>query len=400
MPLLPRSLIFLWLLSSFAIAKPNETLVVLTSFPESFYTPIKTAFESAHPSIKLQVLNKKTPAVIQHIAHQRPPNADLIWMSSADAMATLQEKKLIGQPVTFAWSQFVFFWHRKNLVRLGTPAPKRWEDLLHPNFYQQIAISAPSRSGTNHLLIEIILQQYGWEKGWAYLNQLGGNLATVTARSFGVREGVIRQRFTLGPVVDFFYKSALAEGHPVGFEPVPNTPLIAAQIAPTHHQTTNPSSQQFIAFLLSEEGQRLLSLPNVNRISLQKGQQINNQSPSPVFDPYLSAMRYHVVNALFDQWVTNRLAELQTFWQQWHEVQSTQINSETQARLDAIYKQATTVPISSREASDLDLNNTLSPEHRYTSTFQSVTGSWQATLSDNLNTATIALENIVAEQNP
>lgn len=397
MPLLPRSLAFLWLISSVVIAKPHETIVVLTSFPESFYTPIKTAFEEAYPSINLHVLNKKTPAVIQHIAHQRSPKADLIWMSSADAMATLQDKQLIDKPVTFAWSQFVFFWHRHKLAMLGSPSPKRWEDLLHPSFYQQIAISAPSRSGTNHLLIEIILQQYGWEKGWAYLSQLGGNLATVTARSFGVREGVIKQRFTLGPVVDFFYRSALAEGHPVGYEPVPNTPLIAAQIALTRHQTRNPSSPQFIAFLLSEQGQALLSLPNVNRISLQKGKQINNQYPSPVFDPYLSAMRYHAVNALFDQLITNRLAVLQTFWQQWHQIQTNQADPETKAQLDAIYKQATTVPISSREASDLDLNSILSPEHRYTSTFQSVTEGWRATLSQHLHAATSALERFSGE---
>ncbi|MBV7299443.1 ABC transporter substrate-binding protein [Enterovibrio paralichthyis] len=242
MPLILRSFILLCLLPNFVMAKSSDTIVVLTSFPETFYTPIKSAFEKSHPSLKLQILNKKTPAVIQHIARKRAPSPDLIWISSADAMATLQAKSMIEEPVTFAWSQFVFFWHQDKLRQLNTPSPATWEDLLRPDFTQEIAISAPSRSGTNHMMIEMILQQYGWERGWAFLSQLGGNLATVTARSFGVREGVIKQRFTLGPVVDFFYRSAVAEGHPVGFQPVPNTPLIPAQIALTQGDKRNPSS--------------------------------------------------------------------------------------------------------------------------------------------------------------
>ncbi|USH03862.1 ABC transporter substrate-binding protein [Grimontia kaedaensis] len=399
MPHILRLFVLLWLVPGFVVAKPQDTIVVLTSFPESFYTPIKTAFEKAHPSLNLQVLNKKTPAVIQHIANERSPKSDLVWMSSADAMATLQSKSLIDEPVTFAWSQFVFFWHNDKLSELGISSPKRWEDLLSPSFHQQIAISAPSRSGTNHLLIEIILQQYGWEDGWAYLSQLGGNLATVTARSFGVREGVIKQRFTLGPVVDFFYRSALAEGHPVGFEPVPNTPLIAAKIAHIRSQSKNTSSEKFVKFLLSDSGQNLLSLPNVNRISLQQGERITEQNPSPVFDPYLSAMRYHAVNALFDQLITNRLADLQTFWQQWHQIQSDNIDIETQDKLNAIFEQATAVPISHEEAADQHLNNMLSPERRYTDTFQSVTGDWRKTLSQNLDAATAALETIKLERN-
>lgn len=394
MPLILRSFILLCLLPNFVMAKSSDTIVVLTSFPETFYTPIKSAFEKSHPSLKLQILNKKTPAVIQHIARKRAPSPDLIWISSADAMATLQAKSMIEEPVTFAWSQFVFFWHQDKLRQLNTPSPATWEDLLRPDFTQEIAISAPSRSGTNHMMIEMILQQYGWERGWAFLSQLGGNLATVTARSFGVREGVIKQRFTLGPVVDFFYRSAVAEGHPVGFQPVPNTPLIPAQIALAQGDKRNTSSPLFIEFLLSDEGQSLLSLPNVNRISLQQGKEISEQNPSPVFDPYLSAMRYHAVNALFDQLVTNRLPDLQAFWQRWNRIDKSTLNAQTQASLEAIYKQATTVPISGTEAAGSQLNNQLSPEKRYSRTFQSITDIWGAEVAANLANASKALDEL------
>ncbi|WP_163390869.1 ABC transporter substrate-binding protein [Enterovibrio norvegicus] len=373
-------------------ANATSTIVILTSFPESFYTPIKQAFERTHPDISLRVLNKKTPALIQHLNQRRSPFADMVWMSSSDAMATLKASGAIQQPLTFAWSQFGFFWHQEKLQSLGISAPNRWEDLLHPNFIDQIAISAPSRSGTNHLLIEIILQQYGWEKGWAYLNQLGGNLATVTARSFGVREGVIKQRFTVGPVVDFFYRSAVAKGYPVGFQPVPNTPLIPAQIAMTNRENQSTSSQVFVDFLLSNQGQSLLSLPNVNRITLEQGRAIASTMPTPVFDPFLSAIRYQTVNALFDEVVTNRLPELHSFWQKWALINTQALSVKDRKSLNAIYQQATQMPVHNEGASDEKFNNVLDANKKYTASFQSLTESWRQQLHRNLTDANAGLD--------
>ena len=45
------------------------------------------------------------------------------------------------------------------------PAPREWTDLARPEYYGHLVISAPSRSGTTHLTVEVILQAYGWEKG-------------------------------------------------------------------------------------------------------------------------------------------------------------------------------------------------------------------------------------------
>jgi ABC-type Fe3+ transport system substrate-binding protein len=53
-------------------------------------------------------------------------------------------------------------------------------------YFNHLVISAPSRSGTTHLTVETILQAYGWEKGWALLLNAGGNMGSITDRSFGV----------------------------------------------------------------------------------------------------------------------------------------------------------------------------------------------------------------------
>ncbi len=46
-------------------------------------------------------------------------------------------------------------------------------------------MSSPSRSDTNHLMVESLLQQKGWIKGWETLLTTAGNLVTISSRSFG-----------------------------------------------------------------------------------------------------------------------------------------------------------------------------------------------------------------------
>lgn len=84
------------------------------------------------------------------------------------------------------------------------------KELFEASYHGHLIISVPSRSGTTHLAVGVILQAYGWDKGWALLSQMGGNMGSITERSFGVPEAVI----------DFFGLSAIASGHPVDFDQV------------------------------------------------------------------------------------------------------------------------------------------------------------------------------------
>lgn len=63
-------------------------------------------------------------------------------------------------------------------------------------------MSSPSRSDTNHLMVESLLQQKGWEEGWATLLASAGNLVTISSRSFGVADKIKSGLGVAGPVID------------------------------------------------------------------------------------------------------------------------------------------------------------------------------------------------------
>ena len=107
-------------------------------------------------------------------------------------------------------------------------------------------MSAPSRSGTTHLTVEVILQAYGWQKGWELLLASGGNMANITERSFGAPEAVISGQAGIGVVIDFFGLSAIASGQPVDFVYPSLTAVVPASVAKVKNAPNGDNAVKFI----------------------------------------------------------------------------------------------------------------------------------------------------------
>ncbi len=80
----------------------------------------------------------------------------------------------------------------------GVPPPKDWDDLLHPKLKGNVAQCAPTRSSSSHATYEVILQRDGDDKGWEWLQRLGGNTGIFTARSRDVPSVVAKGEFAAG----------------------------------------------------------------------------------------------------------------------------------------------------------------------------------------------------------
>jgi hypothetical protein len=215
----------------------------------------------------------------------------------------------------------------------NVPAPKEWEDLKKPIYFGHVGISAPSRSGTTHLTVETVLQGEGWDKGWATLLEIGGNLAQVSDRSFGVPDAVNSGQYGVGIVIDFFGLSAKASGFPVEFVYPSVTTIVPANVGIIANAKNQKAAEAFVEFLLSDEGQQILLDPKIQRLPVRLA--TYDKAPAGYPNPFkdtsigakvsfnapLSEARYELLNSLYDRVVTFRLKELNAAWKAIHDAE-------------------------------------------------------------------------------
>jgi len=346
-------IVFLCLIGFFISIGEASTkeVVIVTSFPKELFETYKKAFEAKYPGVTVVVKQKQTTEGVTYIRETTSkPEADIMWASAVDAFQVLKTEKLLAQyslpkeisskipakvgtfPIHdpdgfffgFALSGYGMMWNKPYLQAHKLKPPAEWTDLIDSNYYSHLAISAPSRSGTTHLTVEAILQAYGWEKGWALLLNMGGNMAVVTERSFGVPEGVNNGQYGIGIVIDFFGLSAISSGFPVDFAYPSMTPIVPANVGIVKGGPNSENAKRFVNYLLSEEGQVLLFKPDIGRLPVIP--ELYAKAPAGYPNPFrmklggldfnseLSSVRYGLLNSLFDQIVTFRLGELKEAW--------------------------------------------------------------------------------------
>lgn len=365
-------------------------VIILTSFPDTIFASYREAFEAKHPKLSVHVLNKKTSAAISYIQDQSSEQVDIVWASAPDAFEVLKESghlrplqlkqpasinEVAGYPLNdpqgyytgFAVSGYGLMWNKDYLARHNLPTPGNWSDLADSAFSGHVAITSPSRSGTTHLVVETILQSKGWKDGWALLVEMSGNLATVTARSFGVRDGIRIGRFGVGPVIDFFGLSSIATGWPVDFSYPLETVLLPANIGIVKNARNVTAAAAFIDFVTSIEGQRILLKPEISRLPVRP--EVYGRAPKDypnpfngsirtkglIFDSDLSRSRYHLVNSLFDELITFRLKPLKAAWKAIREAERAlgpNPDEEMAKRLRRARRLLTQVPVSAAQSRD------------------------------------------------
>ena len=85
-----------------------------------------------------------------------------------------------------ALSGFGIITNEKARQAVGLPQVHAWADLADPRLSGWISACDPRSSGSAMQIYEIMLQTYGWEKGWAVLLEMSGNVRNFLSSSANV----------------------------------------------------------------------------------------------------------------------------------------------------------------------------------------------------------------------
>jgi len=231
-----------------------------------------------------------------------------------------------------------------NKVVLGLtklPVITTWEDLASPRAFGWVGSSDPRKSGSVHMVYEIILQAYGWEKGWKIITGLGANVRSFTNSASQIPKDVAIGEVAYGLAIDFYAWAQVKEAgaDKIGFVMPDNLTIITPDAIGILKGAPNPEvGKAFIRFVMSEEGQRLWLLIaktpggpqrfQLNRFSVLPSLYTPAAQATAVrlnpfswrsdfaFDPNLSAERWSIVNDLIGALVIDQKHLLTRAWKE------------------------------------------------------------------------------------
>lgn len=335
-----------------ASAVQAEPVVVLTSYPEAMMTRFEDAFTQAHPEHRLQLVWRQGFDALPFLMQPGQGGVDVYWAPSPGNFARLARTgawqplgvDLAGLPARIGaiplrdpgqhyqateLAGYGFAVNPAMLRQLGLAAPKDWPDLLDPRLRGRVALPDPARVGFAPVMLDIVLDAYGWERGWALWSELAGQARLVSRGGTLVSDEVASGHAAVGLSIDFFVASAIANDEPVSFVYPRHGGLNPAHIAITAQAWHTKAARAFVSFVLSARGQALLADPDIRKLPARPA--VYAQLPSDYHNPFAAARqgayrygldasreRLGLVTSLFTQWLSLPHERSSALWARVH----------------------------------------------------------------------------------
>ena len=231
-----------------------------------------------------------------------------------------------------ALSGFGIVYNEEYLETYGLPTPNDWTDLADPVYMGHIIACPPSKSGSNLMIIQILLQYYGWEGGWAVVTEMGANIGEYTEKSHHVGPYIGRGEYGIAPIIDQygFGQAAVYPEDVVFFYPPADSAEKGTVINPDSVAVVkgkgdeNPVALEFMKWCLGEDGQKMLFKDPINRLSVRPD--VYAEAPTGYFNPFetemtlfsyndtLGTLRLDIVTDLFDMLLVAPKDDLVSAW--------------------------------------------------------------------------------------
>lgn len=180
-----------------------------------------------------------------------------------------------------AISGFGIIYNREILEEIGAQEPATWEDLAAPGLFGWVGAGDPRHSGVVHMMYEIILQAYGWQRGWQVITAMVANTQNIATSSNDIPLAIANGQAAVGTAIDFYgwNQMELAGRERIGFVmPAGLTVINPDSIGILKGAPNLPAAKAFVDFVLSEAGQKIWYL----RPGCEGGPEMTNLFRMPV----------------------------------------------------------------------------------------------------------------------
>lgn len=197
----------------------------------------------------------------------------------ADTLAGADMKRFNETTGEILWaanaiSSFGFTVNHDVLEARNLTVPRTWEDLASPDFFTNLAEpnvglgNAPDTT-SNTRIYQIILQRFGWDKGWEIIYQMAAN-GKIFGGSVETRSSVIEGEVAAAMTIDFYGVIAMQENPRTEYIVPENASIVNGDPIAMAKNPANPeAANAFLQFLFSKEGQSIWLRENINRLPVR-----------------------------------------------------------------------------------------------------------------------------------
>lgn len=178
-------------LASCSNRKSNGSLVVYAGLNEDHAIKAIEAFQK-ETGIKVSYARMSAGEVLERIRKQKDNPTASVWYGGTGD--TFVQAKLEGLLVPYEsinarliadeykdpdgywtgiyYGSVAFISNKKWLQQMGLNAPQSWDDLLKPEYRGMLAMGSPVSSGTGYTIVATLVQLFGEDKAFQYLQEL------------------------------------------------------------------------------------------------------------------------------------------------------------------------------------------------------------------------------------
>lgn len=291
-------------------AAARRDLVVVTSYPDEVVSRFEAAFEKGHPHWRLRIVWRMPHDAMTYLRHPAAEGVDVYWSPAPRNFAQLKREGRLrraeidrdglpgrigntaiddrdGDYLATETAGYGFAVSPAALAARGLAAPADWRDLAAPEYAGAIALPDPARVGFAPVMVDIPLQAYGWERGWATWSAIVANSSMVERGGLSVIEELGPDRRAVALSIDFFVAQAISKGASLRFIYPRHGGVNPGQVAMLAVGRNPEGARAFIAFLLSPAGQKLLAHPDVRKLPVRPS--VYAELPAGYHDPFAAA---------------------------------------------------------------------------------------------------------------
>lgn len=153
-----------------------------------------------------------------------------------------------------------FLINNENIEALGLDVPTTWAELVDEQYKDEVIMSDPAVSGTNYAAVKGILDLFGEEEGWEYIEGLNENILFYGKRGSDPREKTSQGEFTIGIIPADKTSFDLAEDNNLTvIYPEDGVPWVPEGVAVFKGGENVDVAKAFVDFMLTPEAQEIIA---------------------------------------------------------------------------------------------------------------------------------------------